>query len=55
MQDAIEDKFIEVLVDEHTNLLTDNVLTVLEYLFYNYRKVYSEEVLQYKVEVISMI
>ena len=44
-----------MLVDEHTNLLTDNILIVLEYLFWNYGKVCSEKVSQYKVEIMSMI
>ena len=44
IQDAIEDKYIESLLDEYTNLLTGDVPTILEYLFYNYRKVRSEEV-----------
>ena len=46
IQDAIEDKFIELLVDEYMNLLTSNIPTILDYLFYNYSKVRSEEVLQ---------
>ena len=29
IQEAIEDKHIEPLVDEHTNLLSDDVVTVL--------------------------
>ena len=44
IQDAIEDKFIEPLVDPYTNLLTGDVPSILEYLDYNYGKVRSEEV-----------
>ena len=53
IQDALEDKHIESLVDEYTNLISDDVPTVLEYLFYNYGKVRSEEVSQKEVEVMT--
>ena len=55
IQDAIEDKYMESLVDEYTNLLTSDIPTILAYLFYNYRKVRLEEVTQKEIEVISMI
>ena len=45
-QDALEDKYTEALVDEHTNLFSDNIPTVMQCLFYNYGKVSSEEVAQ---------
>jgi len=53
IQDAIEDKYIEPLVDEYTNLLNGDVPTILEYLFYNYGKVRSEEVSQKEMEVMT--
>lgn len=54
IQDAIEDKFIEPLVDPYTNLLTGDVPSILEYLNYNYGKVRSEEVTQKDNEVMTM-
>ena len=33
MQDAIEDKFAELLLDKYINLLNDNISIILEYLF----------------------
>ena len=44
IQDVIEDKYIESLVDQYTNLLIGDVPSILEYLSYNYGKVRSEEV-----------
>ena len=41
IQDAIEDKYIEPLVDEHTKLLTDDIQTIMKYLVYNYGNVRS--------------
>ena len=32
VQDALEEKYIDALVDQHTTLLTDDVPTVPEYL-----------------------
>lgn len=52
--DAIEQKYIESLVDEYTNLLNDDVPSTLTYLFYNYGKVRLEEVSQKEAEVMSM-
>ena len=54
IQDAVEDKYIESLVDEYTNLLTGDVPLILDYLFYNYGKVRSEEVTQKDNEVMTM-
>ena len=54
IQDAIEDKFIEPLVDPYTNLLTGDVPSILAYLDYNYGKVRSEEVTQKDNEVMTM-
>ena len=55
IQDAIEDKYIKLLVDKYTNLLTSDIPTILEYLFYNYRKVKSKEVAQKESEVMPMV
>ena len=52
MQEAIEDKYIKLLVDKYMNLLWDNVPTIMQYLFYNYRKVRSDEVVAKEAEVI---
>ena len=54
VQDALEEKHIEALVDQHTNLLTDDAPKVLECLFYNYGKVSSEEVSQKESEAMPM-
>jgi len=54
IQDAIEDKYIELLVDQYTNLLTGDVPSILEYLSYNYGKVRSEEVTQKDNKVMTM-
>ena len=53
MQDAVEEKCIEAMVNEYTNLLDGDVPTILEYLFYNYGKVRSEEVSQKEMEVMT--
>ena len=54
IQEAIEDRYIEALVDEYTNLLRDDVPTVMSYLDYNYGKVRSEEVSAKEAEVMAM-
>ena len=54
MQDALEDKYTTALVDEFTNLIIDNIPTVLDYLFYNYGKVSSKEVEEKEFEIIAM-
>ena len=54
IQDAIEEKYIEALVNEYTNLLDDDIPTILQYLFYNYGKVRSDEVAQKEAEVMSL-
>ena len=54
IQEAIEDRYIEALVDEYTNLLRDDVPTVISYLDYNYGKVRSEEVSVKEAEVMAM-
>ena len=49
----MEDKYAEVFVDEHTNLLSEDMPTALEYQFYNYGKVSSEEVVKKEQEVMN--
>ena len=44
IQTAVEEKYIEFLVDKDTGLIEDDVPTVLQYLFSNYGKVVLEEV-----------
>ena len=46
VQDILEDKYKEAIIDTYTNLINDDILTFLEYLFYNYEKVSSKEVVQ---------
>ena len=41
---AVEDKFIEFMVNKDTGLIEDNIPTVLEYLFTNDTKVTSKEI-----------
>ena len=54
IQDALEERYSGSLVDEYTNLLTGDVPSILDYLFYNYGKVRSEEVTQKESEVMSI-
>jgi hypothetical protein len=54
IQDALEERYSGPLVDEFTNLLTGDVPSILEYFFYNYGQVRSEEVTQKEQEVMSM-
>ena len=44
-QEALEDKYIAALVDPYTNLITTDIPAMLDYLFYNFGRVSSEEVL----------
>lgn len=44
IQDAIEDKYLESLVNEDTQLIQEDIPIVLEYLFGIYGKIPSEEV-----------
>ena len=44
IQDELEDKCIENMIDEYTNLISDDIPTVLDYLLENFGKVSSEEV-----------
>ena len=54
IQDALEEKYIKVLVDEFTNLITYDIPAVLTYLFATYGKVSGEEVSQREMEVMSI-
>ena len=54
IQDAIEEKYLESLVDDYTNLLNSDVPEILTYLFHNYGKVRLEEVAQKEAEVMTM-
>ena len=54
MQDSMEDKHTAALVDKFTNLITDDMPTALDYLFYNYGKVSSEEVSEKEAEIMAI-
>ena len=54
IQNAVEEKYIEHMVDEDTGLIEHDIPTVLEYLFTNYGKVPSEEVKQKEAEVLNI-
>ena len=41
-------------MDPYTNLITDDILTALEYLFYNFGQVSSEEVKEKEMEIMAM-
>ena len=40
-QDVLEDKFIDIFIDDNTQLLTEDVPDILTYLFETYGKVQS--------------
>jgi len=54
IQDAIEDKYLESLVNDDTQLITASIPDVLTYLFDSYGKVPSEEVKQKEQEIRTM-
>ena len=54
IQTAVEDKYVEFLVDDDTGLIEEDVPTVLQYLFSNYGKVTSAEVKQLESEVFTI-
>ena len=54
IQNAVEEKYIEHLVNEDTGLIEDDIPTVLTYLLHNYGKVPSEEVKEKEAEVLTM-
>ena len=51
---ALDDKYIEHIVDYDTGLIEDNIPAVLNSSFTNYGKVQSEEVKSKKVEVLNL-
>ena len=51
---ALEEKYIDHLVDKDTGLLEDDIPTVMEYLPKNYGKVPSKEVQDKLAEVMSI-
>lgn len=55
IQDAIEDKYLESMVDEDMQLINEDIPTVLTYLFDTYGKIPSEEVKQKESEIRTMI
>ena len=54
IQNALEEKYIEHMVDKDTGLIEHDIPTVFEYLFLNYGKVPSEEVKQKEAEVLNI-
>ena len=55
IQNTVEEKYINHLIDEDTGLIKHDIPTVLDYLFSNYRKVPPEEVKQRKSEVLNIL
>ena len=51
VQDAIEDKYLESLVDKETQLIQEDIPTVLQFLFNAYRKIPSKEVKQKETDL----
>ena len=54
IQDAMEPKYLESLIDEDTQLITEDIPFVLEYLFDTYGKIPSEEVKEKEAELRAM-
>ena len=54
IQDAIEEKYIDHLVDDDTQLIQADIPDVLEYFFTNYGKVPSREVKDKEAEILGM-
>ena len=55
MQEALEEKYTAAIVDSYTNLISIDIPAALDYLFYNFGKVTSEEVNQKEAEIMAMI
>ena len=51
IQDAIEAKYLDSLINEDTRLIQEDILTILHYLFETYGNVPSEEVKQTEQEI----
>ena len=54
IQTAVEEKYIEFMVDDDTGLIEDDIPTVLDYLFTTYGKVTSVEVKEAESEVLNL-
>ena len=54
IQEAVEDRFIEALVDEYTNLITLDIPAVMLHLFNTYGTVSSEEVHEKETKIMKM-
>ena len=54
IQDAIDNKYLETLVDKDTQRITEDIPTVLQYLFNTYGEIPSEEVKQKEAELRAM-
>ena len=54
IQDAIEDKYLESLVNDDTQLIQQDIPDVLAYLFETYGKIPSKEVKQKEAEICTM-
>ena len=54
IQTALEEKYLEAMVDEDTGLIEEDIPTVLDYLFATYGKVTAEEVKNKESEVLSI-
>ena len=54
IQTAVEDKYLEFMVDDDTGLIEEDIPTVLDYLFSNYGKVTSVEVKEAESEVLNL-
>ena len=50
----MEEMFLETLIEEHTNLLTDDFPATMVCLLYNHGKVRSEEVTQKDADVMAL-
>ena len=53
IQDALDERYIEPLVDEYTNLLTQDIPDVLDYLFTTYGEVQSSKVTNKDKEIME--
>ena len=54
IQTAVEDKYLEFMVDDDTGLIEEDIPTVLDYLFSNYGKVTSVEVKEAESAVLNL-
>ena len=54
IQTAVEDNFLEFMIDDDTGLIELDIPTVLDYLFANYGKVTSVEVKEAESEVLNL-